>query len=158
MKKLFSAWMPLFVTGFFFSPTLFSQDASSSNCTGYPADETCCLKNRGAMVTDQNGDFCYLNLLTSRATKAQCLDAGGYTYWKNDSTILCLPKGVSVLTGDVSAVDENAKTIIISADGTTYTILGSSMMLPKSGERIDIYYTTDPEGIMYGKTCHPSLP
>ena len=158
MKKLFSTWMPLFVTGLLLSTNLFSQEPSAANCAGYPKDETCCLKNRGAMVTDENGDFCYLNLLTSRVTKAQCMDASGYAYWRNDTTMLCLPKGTMVMTGDVSSVDENAKSIIITSDGTTYTVLGTHMMLPKSGERIDLYYTMEPDGIIYGKTCHPARP
>ena len=107
------------------------------------------------MVSDDSSSFCYLNLLTSKVTKAECMDAGGYAYWRNDSTMLCIPKGMMVMTGNVSSVDENAKSIFLLSEGNTYSIITPWAALPKQGEYIDVYYTMNPDGSMHGKTCHP---
>jgi len=123
-------------------------------CKGYPQDEMCCQKNRGSWVMNDSTHFCYLNLLTSRATKAGCLEAGGYAYWRNDSTLLCIPKGTLVMTGNVVETDEAFKTIALMSEGQTYTIIAGDAVLPKQGDKIDIYYTVDPNGTMRATTCH----
>ena len=121
-------------------------------CKGYPQDEMCCQKNRGAWVISEPSNFCYLNLLTSRATKAGCLESGGYAYWRNDSTLLCIPKGTLVMSGNVIETDEAFKTIALMSGGQSYTIIAGDAVLPKQGDQVDVYYTVDPDGTMRGKS------
>ena len=128
-----------------------------SQCPGYPMDESCCLNNKGLWMENDSSHFCYVNLRASRITKLDCMNAGGYAYWKNDSTMLCIPRGTLVMTGAVSSVDETSKTIMLKSDGDIFTIMAPQMGLPKAGERIDLYYTVEPDGTMYGKTCHPAM-
>lgn len=131
--------------------------SGSTQCPGYPMDETCCFNNKGLWMENDSSHFCYVNLRASRVTKLDCMNAGGYAYWKNDSTMLCIPRGTLVMTGDVSSVDETSKTIMLISDGNTFTIMAPQMGLPKAGERIDLYYMVEPDGTIYGKTCHPAM-
>ena len=134
-----------------------NEASGSKPCPGYPKDESCCLDHKGLWMENDGSKFCYVNLLTSRATKLDCMNAGGYAYWKNDSTMLCIPRGTLVMTGDVSAVDETSKTIILMSDGNTFTVMAPQMGLPEAGQRIDLYYTVEPDDTIYGKTCHPAM-
>ena len=148
MNKSIMILMSLFISGIFSAP-LFAQ--TTTNCTGYPKDEFCCTKNRGTMVSDSGQTFCYLNLLTTKVTKADCMEAGGYTYWRNDTTMFCLPKGMMVMTGTVSSVNDSTSTMIFVSGNEAYTIHAPALSIPDPAEPIDLYYIIDPEGIMHAK-------
>jgi len=140
---------------FFMAITVNAQDANTDNCKTYPRESNCCQQHQGAWVTDGAQNFCYLNLRPSTLTKSDCMEAGGYAFWRNDSTMLCIPKGTLVMTGNVSSVDESGKMITLVSEGETFTIKAPEMELPQSGVVVDMYYTVDPDGTFYGRTCHP---
>lgn len=145
---------PLFLF-LIFNGSLFAQieDVGVTPCSGYPSSETCCQEVNGLWMPGDTSNFCYLDLWSSRVTKLDCMTAGGYAHWRNDTTMLCLPKGVLLMSGEVTAIDESLKTIALLSDGQSYSIHGDDMILPLQGSRIDLFYIIDPDGVMRGKTC-----
>lgn len=140
----------LFLSGPLFSQT---EDMSTAPCSGYPASEACCQEVNGLWMQGDSAKFCYLDLWSSRVTKLDCMNAGGYAHWRNDTTMLCLPKGVLLMSGEVTAIDESLKTIALLSDGQSFDIHGDEMILPAEGTRIDLFYIIDPDGVMRGRTC-----
>ena len=153
MKNLKILTLMFFVLGFA-SPGFTQIDIPDLKaCVGYPQDEACCQKNGGSWVLSDSGSFCFLNLRSSPLTKADCMNAGGYTYWRNDSTMMCLPKGILFVSGKVSEVNDDIKSIVLMSDGDTYHISTADQMVPvQTGELIEVYYTVDIDGTMRSRS------
>ncbi|MEO5905851.1 MAG: hypothetical protein ABIQ11_03955 [Saprospiraceae bacterium] len=127
-------------------------------CPGYPQDEMCCQKNNGTWVRGDSTNFCYLNLLSSAVTKSDCMAMGGYAYWRNDSTMMCIPKGILFVSGKVMTFDEATSSLSLNSEGDTYHILTvNSMAVPKAGEDVEVYYTVDGDGKLRASSVYQQM-
>jgi hypothetical protein len=127
-------------------------------CPGYPQDDICCQKNNGTWVRSDSINFCYLNLLSSAVTKSDCMAMGGYAYWRNDSTMMCIPKGILFVSGKVMSFDEATSSLSLNAEGDTYHILTiNPMAVPTTGEEIEVYYTVDGDGKLRASSVYQQV-
>lgn len=147
MNYLRLLFATILIIGFSLQTRAQSETSVRKSCPGYPQEEVCCQKNNGTWVRGDSTSFCYLNLLSSAVTKSDCMAMGGYAYWRNDSTMMCIPKGILFVSGKVMTFDEATSSLILNAEGDTYQILTiNPIAIPKTGEEIEVYFTVDGDG------------
>jgi len=116
-------------------------------CKGYPQSQGCCRHWGGTWVESGSGGFCYINLRSATGvSQADCRMTGSAAQL-SDSTVMCVPKGTKLMTGNVTQVNVKAKTFTVMAEGKETTLNAATLRsLPKVGGVVDVL--TGPAGIM----------